>query len=88
MNERDGWRAYVCVPCLELSSELVEVGTLARNQRNVISSLGKEPSDDVQCERKQSCNVTEGNTRRGTPCTGGVPNTRDNKDGTSGHDSC
>lgn len=36
---------YVCVPCLELSSELVEIGTLARNQRDVITGLGKEASN-------------------------------------------
>jgi hypothetical protein len=82
------WVAYVCVPCLELRSELVEVGALARNQCNIISSLGKEASDDVQCKREQSCIITEDDARRGTSCTGGVPNTRDNKDGTSGHNSC
>jgi hypothetical protein len=40
-----GGVTYVCTPCLELSSELVESSTLARNQRNIISCLGKEASD-------------------------------------------
>lgn len=40
-----GGVTYVCAPCLELSSELVESGTLARNQRNVIPRLGKEAAD-------------------------------------------
>ena len=39
---------YVCVPRLELRSELVEIGALARNQRNIISCLGKEASDGGQ----------------------------------------
>ena len=77
--------AYVCVPCLELSSKLVEIGALARNQCNVVSGLGKEASDDAQCKRGQSCMMTEGDTRGGTSCTGGVPNTSDDKDGTNGH---
>ena len=48
-KERNGtwWRTYVRVPCLELSSELVNIGTLAGNQRDVVSSLGKEASDEV-----------------------------------------
>jgi hypothetical protein len=50
------WVTYVCVPCLELSSKLVEVGALARDQCNIISGLGKEASDDAQCtcKREQS----------------------------------
>jgi hypothetical protein len=40
--------AYVCVPCFELGSELVEIGALARDQCNIIPSLGKEASDGAQ----------------------------------------
>jgi hypothetical protein len=78
---------YVCVPSFELSSELVEVGALARNQRNVISSLGKEASDGAQrkVNNHSSCIVAEGNIRRGTSWTRRVRNTGDNNDGTSGH---
>ena len=32
VGRTEGWVvAYVCVPCLELRSELVKIGTLARN---------------------------------------------------------
>jgi hypothetical protein len=47
-DRKKAWMTYVCAPCLELSSELVEIGTLARNQRDIISSLGKEASDGGQ----------------------------------------
>ena len=51
-KRRDGTVTYVCVPCLKFSSKLVEIGTLARNQRNIITSLGKEASDGGQRKRK------------------------------------
>jgi hypothetical protein len=56
--------AYVCVPGLELCSELVEIGTLVRNQCNIISSLGKEASDGGQCKvNSHASRLAEGELR-------------------------
>ena len=46
------WVTYLCVPCLKLSSKFVEVGALARDQRNIISGFGEETSDDAQFKRE------------------------------------
>ena len=43
---------HVGIPRLELSSELVETVALPRDQRDVVSSLGKDASEELSIGKR------------------------------------